>query len=79
MHFPWFLEVVPGVLFTDDASDSKDMQSHLIDKLGSRRPGGINEKLDFFFFGFTVLSFFFFFNFFYFTLETPFTNLPVLV
>ncbi|WP_419619241.1 GIY-YIG nuclease family protein, partial [Thiolapillus sp.] len=33
------------LLFTDNASDRKDMESHLIDKLGSRRPGGINEKL----------------------------------
>ena len=38
------------LLFTDNASDRKDMESHLIDKLGSRRPGGINEKLNFFFF-----------------------------
>ena len=36
------------LLFTDNASDRKDMESHLIDKLGSRRPGGIM---------FTVLSF----------------------
>ena len=33
------------LLFTDKASDRKEMESHLIDKLGSRRPGGINEKL----------------------------------
>ncbi|WP_419640437.1 hypothetical protein, partial [Thiolapillus sp.] len=49
------------LLFTDNASDRKDMESHLIDKLGSRRPGGINEKLYiyiYFFFCFTVLSFF---------------------
>ena len=59
------------LLFTDNASDKKYMESHLIDKLGSRRPGGINEKLFFLFFCFTVLSFFYFF---YFTLETLFTN-----
>ena len=33
------------LLFTDNASDRKDMESDLIDKLGIRRPGGINEKL----------------------------------
>ena len=55
-------------LFTDNASDRKDMESHLTDKLGSRRPGGINEKLFLFVcFRFTVLTFslslFFFFFF----------------
>ena len=64
------------LLFTDNASDRKDMESHLIGKLGSRRPGGINEKL----LGFFVLFLFFaslcspFFSFFFLTLETPFTN-----
>ena len=48
------------LLFTDNASDRKDMEFHLIDKLGSSRPGGINEKL--FLFCFTVLSFFFLCN-----------------
>ena len=55
----------------DNASDRKDMEFHLIDKLDSRRPGRINEKLIFFFF--TVLFFFFF------TLEMPFTNSLYLV
>ncbi|WP_419617951.1 hypothetical protein, partial [Thiolapillus sp.] len=32
------------LLFTDNASDRKEMESHLIDKLGSRRPGEINGK-----------------------------------
>ena len=36
-------------LFTDNASDRKDMESHLIDKFGSRRPGEMNEKLLLFF------------------------------
>ncbi|WP_419627796.1 GIY-YIG nuclease family protein, partial [Thiolapillus sp.] len=63
------------LLFTDNASDRKDMESHLIDKLGSRRPGGINEKLSLFFcvclFVFASLCspFFFFLLFVYFTLE----------
>ena len=59
------------LLFTDNASDKKYMESHLIDKLGSRRPGGINEKKNFFFFA-SLLSFFSFFL--KFTLETPFSN-----
>ena len=33
------------LLFTDNASDRKDMESHLIDKFGSRRPSRMNEKL----------------------------------
>ena len=57
------------LLFTDNASDRKDMEFHLTDKLGSRRPGGINEN-----YCFTVLSSFFSSFFFYFTLETPLTN-----
>ena len=32
-------------LFTDSVNDRKDMESHLTDKLGSRKPGGMNEKL----------------------------------
>ena len=35
------------LLFTDNTSDGKDMECHLIDKLGSRRPGGMKEKLFF--------------------------------
>ena len=31
------------VLFTDNASDRKGVESHPSDKLGSRRPGGMNE------------------------------------
>ena len=49
-------------LFTDNASDRKDMESHLTDKLGSRRPGGINEKRFFFFFSASLCSSFFFLN-----------------
>ena len=63
------------LLFTNNASDRKGMESHLIGKLGSRRPGVINEKLFFFF---TVLSSSFFF-FFKFILETPLTNSLYLV
>ena len=33
------------LLFTDNASDRKDMESYLIENLGSRKLGGINEKL----------------------------------
>ena len=33
------------LLFMDNASDRKDMESRLIDKLGIRRLGGMNEKL----------------------------------
>ena len=33
------------LLFTDSVNDRKDMESHLIDKLGSRKPGGMNERL----------------------------------
>ena len=33
------------LLLMDNASDRKDMESYLIDKFGSRRPGGINDKL----------------------------------
>ena len=35
---------------TDNASYREDMESYLIDKLGSRRPDGTNEKLELFFF-----------------------------
>ena len=35
------------LLFTDRGNDRKDMESRLIDKLGSRKPGGMNEKLDY--------------------------------
>ena len=64
----------------DNASDRKDMESHLIDKLGSWRPGGINEKLEFVFVFLCGFFFFFFASlcspFFpsFFTLETSFTN-----
>ena len=40
IHVKWL-----WVLFTDNASDRKDMETHLIDKLGSRTPGGMNENL----------------------------------
>ena len=33
------------LLFTDSVNDRKDMESHLIDKLGNRKPGGMNERL----------------------------------
>ena len=33
------------LLFMDNASDRKDMESRLIDKLGIRRLGGMNEKI----------------------------------
>ena len=33
------------LLFTDSVNDRKDMESHLTDKLSSRKPGGMNEKL----------------------------------
>ena len=32
------------LLFTDNTSDSKDMESHLIDKLGRKKPSGMNGK-----------------------------------
>ena len=32
------------LLFTDSVNDRKDMVSRLIDKLGSRKPGGMNER-----------------------------------
>ena len=32
------------LLFTDSVNDRKDMASRLIDKLGSRKPGGMNER-----------------------------------
>ena len=35
----------PWLLFTDSVNDRQDMESHLIDKLGSRKPGGMNERL----------------------------------
>ena len=54
------------------------MESHLIDKLGSRRPGGINEKLYIYIYFVVVvvtsLCSPFFSLFLKFTLETPFTN-----
>ena len=59
------------LLFTDNASEREDMESHLIDKLGSRKPGGINKKLFFFSFFASLCSPFFFFKF---TLEMPFTK-----
>ena len=31
------------LLFTDGVNDRKDMESHLIDKLGRRKPAGMNE------------------------------------
>ena len=31
-----------GYLFTDNARDRKDMESYLIEKLGSRKSGGVN-------------------------------------
>ena len=34
----------PWLLFTDSVNDRKDMESHLIDKLGSSKPGGMNER-----------------------------------
>ncbi|KAL8591173.1 hypothetical protein ACOMHN_057913 [Nucella lapillus] len=32
------------LMFSQNTSDRKDMESHLIDKLGSRKPHGLNEK-----------------------------------
>ena len=32
------------LMFSDLERDRKDMESHLIDKLGTRAPHGINEK-----------------------------------
>ena len=33
------------LLFTDSVNDRKDMESHLTDKLGSKKPAGMNERL----------------------------------
>lgn len=32
------------LMFSDNSQDRKDMESHLIDRLGSRKPDGMNEK-----------------------------------
>ena len=29
----------------DSVNDKKDIESHLTDKLGSRKPGGMNDRL----------------------------------
>ena len=33
------------LLFTDSVNNRKDMESHLIDKLGSRKLAGMNERI----------------------------------
>ena len=33
------------LLFTDSVNDRKNMESHLIEKLGSKKPSGMNERL----------------------------------
>ena len=33
------------LLFTVNTRDRKDIESHLTDKIDSKRPGGMNEKL----------------------------------
>ena len=33
------------LLFTDSVNDRKNTESHSIDKLGNRKPGGVNERL----------------------------------
>ena len=36
---------IPRIAGRNRVAPVTDMESHLIDKLGSRRPGGINENL----------------------------------